>query len=138
MYECPEANRIKVEELYNGSDTGINQLMGEVKHILIEVSPSCDYAQKRRRLCRVVAGVLWPEEYCNRIKKHTEYIFKSPIIKYENKLYRIVLDLRLFTSLPETTLESLEVLFRIRRQLHVEIQSHLARHVNRLGLMYLH
>ena len=130
---------LKIDELFNGELVSFpekDNLIQKLKHIFIEVSPSCDYAQDKWRVHRVIRGLMWPMEYFKKIKK-ADYIYTSPILEIENVVYKLVFDLRYLTSLPFEQLKGRSVMFKARHELLVDIQANIARHINRPGVISL-
>jgi len=127
---------LNIEELFQGKIDKCNQkeeFMGQLKYILLEVSPLCDFAQNKWRMSRLLTGVLWPVNQSKKIKK-SDYIYSSPIFQVNNAIFKLVFDFRCFTSLPFNKLKDKKPGFKIRHELLVDIQSHLARHINRPGV----
>jgi hypothetical protein len=155
---CPEpgnvyTNRIKniskvrISDIFCGGQDKLNSFQGKtklleaIKHILIEISPLCDYAyaSKKLRTNRVLPGILWPVEFEKKIRKKAEYLYLSQgPFQIEGHQYRIVLDLRCFASLPLSVLKKKKKpRFKIRQELLSDIQNHVARHINRFGVTSL-
>ncbi len=127
---------LNIEELFQGKIDKYNQkeeFLGQLEYILLEVSPLCDFAQKKWRLSRLLTGVLWPGNQSKKVKK-SNYIYSSPIFQVNNAIFKLVFDFRCFTSLPFNNLKDKKPRFKIRHELLVDIQSHLARHINRPGV----
>lgn len=114
-----------------------NDLISNIKYIFLEVSPSCDYAQEKLRIHRCLAGVLWPFDHAKKIKKYADFLYKTPSLEMNNKLYVIVFDLRYFFSMPIQKLRNKKALFRLRRDLLIDIQSGISKHINRPGILSL-
>jgi hypothetical protein len=133
----------------------ISELKKSFIPILLEVSPSCDYSQDKWKLHRQIPGVLWPVDFIvkivkgkdKEIVKNAEYIYKSPAIIFNKKIYKMVFDLRDFsTSNLKTSKKSIEKksfqsldppIFRVRHDLLIEIQFKISQHINRPGFVYL-
>jgi len=111
--------------------------------IIAEVTPVCDFVQRKVKLNRLIKGVLIPDSVDNhtdiwrRIKKSALFTYVSPVIHYDGKNYKMVLDFRYFTSFESDILRGMEVLFRIRKELLWDIQIKLSHHINRTGVFYL-
>ena len=76
--------------------------------------------------------------------RFSEYInqgdafYISPTIKYDNKNYIIVLNFNYFiTSNLDEEESNCNILFKLRRPILAEVQSKLARHINRQGIINL-
>ncbi len=108
------------------------------KKIYLVVTPLCDYVQSKAYNVRVVKGMLIRADQLNLIDEKSEAIFISPKFKYDNSEYAIVLHFRyFFTSPGGKGVKGLKTLFRVRQQMLSEIQSKLARHVSRQGVLFL-
>ena len=133
-------NRVKINDLFDG-DINLHpqkdSFLNKLKYILLEVSPSCDYAQNKWKLHRVLHGLMWPENDFNKIKKKADYIYTSPIFKVDNKIYKFVFDIRYLTTLSLDELKDKKPVLRIRHDLLVDIQSKIAGHINRPGVICL-
>lgn len=130
---------LKIEELYKGdinSYSSKEDLIQRTRYIFVEVSPYCDYAQDKWRVHRILQGLLWPGEHSDKIKK-ADFIYTSPVFEIKKAVYKFVFDLRYLDSVSLGELEDSIPLLRIRHELLVDIQSHLARHINRPGVISL-
>jgi hypothetical protein len=106
--------------------------------IFLEFSPDCDFVQGKRKKLRLVFGLLYP--YDNYTEGQTvfngDYYVYSPIIEYNHKPYRMVFDLHTVTGINENILvnkDVTEILFRLRKELLVDIQQKIATHIARPG-----
>ena len=124
--------KCNIEELCNNRNTAE---VNNSKHIFLEVSPYCDYAQKKWKCHRILPGIMWPEQHAGEIKK-ADYIYKSPLFFIDNALYYFVFDLRYLTSVEPDKLKNKQSLFRFRKELLVDIQSKISGHINRPGITY--
>lgn len=102
----------------------------------IVVTPACDYAQNKMKYDRIVHGVIIDAEYRPYIDFKSEAIYISPIFEFESRKRIIVLNFRYFVTNRINDIEA-KILFRVRTSLLAEIQSKLARHINRQGIMNL-
>lgn len=131
---------VDIKELFNGNlgkSDKKDELLSQLVYIYLETSPLCDYAQDKWKVSRLLPGVLWPGEFeSNKIKKAV-FIYSSPLIKFGNKLYYMVFDLRFFTSIEFSKLKDKSPLFRLKHDYLVDIQSKLAPHINRPGVMFV-
>ncbi|MGJ8716577.1 MAG: hypothetical protein ACSHXG_15870 [Maribacter stanieri] len=102
------------------------------------VTPVCDFAQNNKYFDRIVNGLLIPIEYQEYIEDKSEAVYLLPISIQENDVdYLLVLDFRYFETYNLTEDNTEKVLFRVRQELLAEIQSKLARHINRQGILFL-
>ena len=113
-------------------------LKAEIKHIVLESTPACDYAQDKWRVSRLVPGVLWPSKFSEFIKTNAQFAYCSPVVKFtDGNLYHLVFDFRFFTSTPFNKIDNSKYLFRLKQELLTDIQSHLSSHVSRPGIISL-
>lgn len=115
----------------------------EWNKIYVVVTPLCDKVQNKHRKIRAVKGFVINEEYKKYIDNKSEAIYISPSFHCvkTNKSKIIVLNFRYFFTYPtdKKLLESLKhinPIFRLRSSVISEIQSKLARHVSRQGILY--
>lgn len=115
-----------------------DEIKENCKKIALVVTPVCDYAQKNNKIYdRLVKGILIPYKFKKYIEDKSEAVYILPItITFEKEEYSIIIDFRYFIT---TDLENddVKVLFRVRQQLLAEVQSKLARHINRQGVLFL-
>lgn len=107
----------------------------KVKNICLEISPGCDYAQGKIRKSRMLPGILF--KYIDTEiyePKKAEYSYISPIIKFDDKIARMVFDFRYFYSANLKEVKKAEPIFTLRNEMIVDIQSRLASHINRPGV----
>jgi hypothetical protein len=129
-------------ELKKIASKDFNRIKEDIKKSWIQVAtivtPICDYVQKENKIYdRIVKGVFIPIEFKDFIDDRSEAIFTFPFpINYLNREYAMVLDFRYFST-TDLQKENVKPLFRIRQELLAEIQSKLARHINRQGILFL-
>jgi hypothetical protein len=106
--------------------------------LAVVVTPVCDYVQKENKIYdRIVKGLLVPYEFRNFIDERSEAVYILPIsINYSGKQYILILDFRYFST-TDLSVEKATPIFRLRQELLAEIQSKLARHINRQGILFL-
>jgi hypothetical protein len=109
----------------------------ECQLICCEVTPSCDYAQKRLKMNRFIYGILWPNEFSECLFRHSKFLYISPPIEFHEKIRLMVFDVRFFHARKKGALDGKNPKFRLRHELLVDIQSHLAAHVHRPGVISL-
>ena len=118
----------------------IKQIKQEIQQtwlkIGVVVTPSCDFAQKKKICDRVVHGVMIEARFIDYINQGDAF-YTSPIIKHNGNNYIIILNFNYFITTDLTNGSSCNMLFKIRRPMLAEIQSKLARHINRQGIMNL-
>jgi hypothetical protein len=129
--------QVLIKNLYDGKIdefTGKVDLLSRAKCIMLEVSPLCDFAQDKWKLNRILPGIMWPKDYIKKIKMKADNVYISSTFKINGCLYYLIFDFQYFRSEPFGKLPAEKPYFRIRNELLVDIQSHLARHINRPGV----
>jgi hypothetical protein len=133
--------KVDLTELFEDGKLSIYQekddLISKIRYVFLEVSPVCDYAQDKLRVHRCLPGVVWPQDHCRKIKKKAEFIYTTPLFEIDGKLSKLVFDLRYLMAIPIAELSSRKAVFRIRHDMLVDIQSHIARHINRPGIIFI-
>jgi len=123
-------------------------------YIELNVSPQCDFAQKKMPYVRILPGMLVREEDSilsiniieekdekekkDILNKKADYLYVSDFsIRVRSTNYRLILDFRYLYSEKETVVRKRITSFRIKDKLLNDIQVKLSGHVNRVGLLYL-
>lgn len=101
----------------------------------VVVTPACDYAQKKVINDRIIEGVIIDSDY-EKFVDGSEAIYKSPKFTYESRHRILVLNFRYFITSDIESINS-KPICRLRSTILAEIQSKLARHINRQGIMNL-
>lgn len=102
----------------------------------IVVTPSCDYAQKKKVIDRVVQGVIIDSKYKDYLNTGDAF-FTSPVFQYKDTYYVFVINYNYFITDDLSPKTNINLLFKLRRPCLAEIQSKLARHISRQGIMNL-
>lgn len=100
------------------------------------VTPACDYAQNKIKYDRIVQGIIIESKYKQLIDNKSEAIYISPVFSYQDRSCILVLNFRYFLT-GDLSRNSTKPLFKLRNRMLAEIQSKLARHINRQGIMNL-
>lgn len=103
----------------------------------VVVTPACDYAQKKTRYDRVVMGVIIDSAHRQYINTKSEAIYVSPVFNDGSRERILVLNYRYFITQKLSNTGGERILYRVRNSILSEIQSKLARHINRQGIMNL-
>jgi len=99
----------------------------------LEVSPVCDYAQKKWKKSRLLSGLIYPD--LEKIKTGDFFYRNSPVIILNKNKYRIVFCYLIFKAHDIEDVEGRgKPWFRIKRELLQDIVSGLSGHVNRPGI----
>lgn len=114
------------------------------KKIYLVVTPLCDTVQNKHKNIRTVKGFIIEKKFKKYIDEKSEAIYISPPFYLKNleKSFVLVLNFRYFFTFTtnQKVLENLKFInpiFRLRSSIIAEIQSKLARHVNRQGILYV-
>ncbi len=116
--------------LNNASESDQNN---NIKLILLEVSPFCDYAQNKWKRNRLLPGIICPKSLKNSIKK-ADFIYRTPLFNLEQGLVYLVFNIKYLTSVSLDLLQNKSSDMRIRKELLNDIQTKIAAHFNRLGI----
>lgn len=119
----------------------INGASKDSKKIVIELTPPCDYAHKKR-LSRFVAGFMreCPTEQqvlfdtLNSLKGDSQY--KLWPVEYDNKIYIVVFDFRHIHYIQDkdiTDMNKYKVLYRTQHRIFADIIQKFSSHAARLG-----
>lgn len=122
------------------TDKKMKQIKQDIQQTWIKigvvVTPSCDFAQKKKIYDRIVQGVMIESRFEGYINQGDAF-YTSPVFRYKDNNYIIVLNFNYFTTSELNNDQSCTMLYKIRRTMLSEIQSKLARHINRQGVMSL-
>lgn len=119
--------------------TYLNEMPDDVSDyhfVELEISPICDYAQKKWKKSRLLPGLLFP--FSEKHKSAQSIYEKCPGLRIEGKDYSLVFNFLLFKSSDIDKVEKRgKPWFRIKRELLQDIISSLSGHVNRPGITYV-
>ncbi len=126
--------KIKNEKFYsNKMDTS----RGDIP-IVIELTPPCDFAQKKNALPKFISGFITEFENCEKVKGNAFYKETYPLYLPEidkDKIYGIILDFRYINNFSEDEVNSdFEFLFRVKDKLFADILQKMSSYTARLGL----
>jgi len=108
------------------------------KQVFLNVTPLCDFVQGKVCHDRLVLGALVSSDNIHLIDEKSESIYVSPKFDWQKGTYHLVLHFRFLFTLEATPTETgIKSIFRVRQQLLADIQSKLARHVSRQGVLFL-
>lgn len=114
------------------------------KKVYVVVTPLCDKVQNKHKKIRLVKGVIIEKKFRKFVDDKSESIYISPsfFLEKEKNSFILILNFRyLFTHSTEkkdiNRLKFVKNIFRLRSTLISEIQSKLARHVSRQGILYV-
>jgi hypothetical protein len=109
----------------------------EIKLFSCEVSPTCDFVQNKWRVNRILYGLKVPLKWDGKIKKRTDYLYKTPKLSIDNSEYKIIFDLRQLKAQKVGCLDKEKPIFTLRHDLIVDLQHKIAAHCSRPGMISL-
>jgi len=115
-------------------------IRGNWQKVYLVVTPLCDYVQNKNRNIRLIKGFIISNSEKKYIDSKSEAIIITPpyFDSDYNEMRTIVFNYRYFFTFGDPfRVKDLKPLFRLRNQLVAEIQSKLARHINRQGILFL-
>ena len=127
-----------IEEELNKQSASWEQSKDIIFYELI-VTPLCDFTNKKSKKIRIVPVIFIQEEFLNS-KPKDYYLVLNPIFHIENKNYKCVIDLALFTSKTENEFNSkvtLDAERSMRSQVISFIQSELGKHQSRSPVLFI-
>jgi hypothetical protein len=110
---------------------------GDYILIDLEVSPICDYAQRKWKRSRTLPGVLYPVTEGDVLIKGLHSYAVEPTFLIDGKEYRMFFDFHLFNAFDKTEAQSRKVEYRLKRELLMDIIANLSSHVNRPGISFI-
>lgn len=136
----PSRDALLMDLLKDNSEVNRKNIAQKCQNIVIEISASCDHAQKNIRALRFLAGLLVPRSERSKIKK-AEFIWDfGPVLIENNKRQRpyfFYFSARhLVTCSPDKT-SKMNPFARLRSQALISLQTWFARHASRPGLVLL-
>ena len=106
------------------------------KLIAVEISSSCDYSQKKKRINKYMLGVLLPVEAAKTIKKDKkpEYLFILDGVFSNDTKFKICLNLNFVFSALKTDNKLQAPIFILKKEIMDQIGNRYANHVSRIGV----
>ena len=121
-------------------NTTLEEIIEGCVPVLVEITPTCDYAQGRR-YARLVAGVIVPCKYHKKIKDALFIKKIGPVNLRETAQlplsgnYYLAFNSHYLVGMSYDDLERCGIVFRLRRQTLVDIQHWFASHAARPGVL---
>lgn len=103
----------------------------------VVVTPACDFAQNKAKYDRIVMGIIIDSCYKQLIDSKSEAIYISPSFDEGSHERVLILNYRFFLTQDLSKVNGIKQICRIRNSVLSEIQSKLARHISRQGIMNL-
>lgn len=107
--------------------------------VLMEITPECDYAQRKWKNAKMVMGVLWPEtlegesSLNKKIKPKTGYISVPFSVKYKGEIYYLTFNAHHLFNVSFNIFNSVTPILKARKDLLVDIQHWFSGHISRPG-----
>jgi len=108
-----------------------------IEKIFCEVSPTCDYAQRKWKCHRILYGIKVLVEQTERLKGKADYLYKTDDFDIDGKMVKFVFDLRKLKSKNLGELDLFKPLCTFRYDLLIGIQHKIASHCSRPGMLSL-
>lgn len=137
--EKKEIEEVELKKLATAEHKRIKEAIKKTwVKIAVVVTPVCDFVQKENKIYdRIVKGLLIPSEFKVYVDEKSEAVYVFPIsISLSGIEYILILDFRYFSTI-DLSQEKVEAILRVRQELLAEVQSRLARHINRQGILFL-
>ncbi len=133
--DWPEGIRMDAKTICGKDVWGsISEQNIKLEHVFIEVTPYCDFSNRKFSMYRLLPGVLWPVEFDLKSSLPAN-IYDSPSFFWDGRCYKIVFDFKYLQSLPTKDFNPGPPYFRIRSGLLFDIQSKMANHISRPGVI---
>jgi len=135
-------NRITVdslnEDISKNRTTVRDEILSECKYIELNITPLCDYAQKKAVMYRILPGIIAKLEYRKHFNAKNAYSYISEAdFKLGDNDYFFIFDFRFLYSNDGNTLKSRFAKYRLKQQLLSDVQLKLGAHINRTGVLFV-
>jgi len=107
----------------------------KIKPVVLEITPPCDFSQRKNKMARFVGGLWVPQEMKRFIKKHTTFLKEiGPLAvnASDDDLLYLVLDSHFLFGYPKPK-RTWKAKYRLRSQVLVDVQAWFASHAARPG-----
>lgn len=134
------------EGSFNLTDQENKIIETDVDQIVIDITPSCDYAQGKNHMLRTLYGyivyigkdseVLSDIDYVKKIKAQVFdlYVYVSPIFKIKERFCVLLLNTKMMDLEKEEFFEGLEYLFRLNDDITNDIRKKTSEILSRIGI----
>ena len=123
----------------NVDATTLKAIKSNAKGCIVEISASCDHALNKWKRHRIVPGFLISSLHHKHLKSNDALFVSPPFTsaKVFSESFYIVVDFSYFGCVGFKSLRRRKPICRLRKDLLVEIQTRLGRHINRPGILEL-
>jgi len=114
--------------------------LSPIKFIELECTPLCDFSQLKRHRTRLLPGIIYESSFAAKANKESTVYNEIPEFFFQNKIYKIVFDYRLFKSLniEDTSIHPSNFLFKLNNDVLKDILARISSHINRPGITTIH
>ncbi|TRZ83472.1 hypothetical protein D4R86_00765 [bacterium] len=140
-------NKIKLtkqgiaQEFYGGSiKTCRNKstLLKKIIPILFEITPECDYVQKKWKTSILILGILWPKIFEKALSANSkdckpDYVYKALPVEYQDEVYYLTFNAHHIFNIGFHIFASVEPILKARKELLIDIQHWFSAHISRPG-----
>lgn len=111
--------------------------LAKIKFIELEISPNCDYAQKKWLKNRLVSGIIFPSSLSSELKKDDSFYKEFPFILIKGEVCKLMFCFKLLKAIDTDKIRSRasKVLFRIKNEPMADIITRMTSHASRIGLI---
>lgn len=109
----------------------------EIQFVELEISPICDYAQKKWKKSRLISGIIYPAKLDKSLLNKDHFYPVEPNFFLNSINSKIVFDCHLFKALDIKIVEDRDVKYRLKRELLLDIIAKVSSHVNRPGISFV-
>ncbi len=138
IYDLSNKISLNYFELFmNWKDIKKDQGFSKKIEIMCEVTPLCDYVQKRQKVYRMLPGVIIPAKFEKDLKEKAEYLYKTPVFSEKNVFtepFIIIFDLRYLLTMDLSFELDKHILLQLGESILMHIQNRLGRQVSNPGL----
>ena len=139
-------DEIRPGNIYLGTDDVKKEICDEyniddslrdgVEGIELEISPICDYSQKKRTRMRILPGLMLTDNVSD-LTDNSKYTYITAPVCINNQIKRLLFDFRYFTSEKEEHLKEKKALCAISDELLQNIKEKLVSHIARGGIVVM-
>lgn len=124
--------------VYRIKSHGLVTVQPEGESIAIELTPPCDFSNKKKKLSRIVAGFILESPSKSKMEKYN-HDYEYPIwpIMINDKIVMVCFDFRMVYGISDSELKEsskYELYFRVNHRLFADILQKFSAHASRLGL----
>lgn len=115
--------------------------LSQIKFVELEVSPNCDYAQKKWLRHRMISGIIIPNSFIGKynlkLKDDDAFYNSFPEIIINDKIVKLVFSFKLLKSidLHEMNNRASQIILKIRNEPMADIITKMSSHISRIGLI---